>query len=545
MSLFPIPYQPLPVDVEENCTLLCSGWVQTIERGDRSQVQFNVSPCGSALNILTNGTFVEGGDDWNASGTWDFSDNKACSAVGSNDFIQQNIASVNGFIYQLRFDVEVFAGSVIVSTNLGFTGLIAQTGEAILTFNSNGITNVNLFVNQDSAVCIRNVRLMPINTRYRAELQELDGTTVATLPSTAFDVSRNFLTITANWQTLAPPTGCYQLAIFDPCDCSQFGFIGDELEVQRQWRIVDGATATGGVIGGVMAAISVAGAAEIAFRMNNVICPSVAYTFTYTLTGMAAGDIDRFRLRVGNVQGVLRTADGTYTETITSTHSGGLPSDLRASFVLGGTGSFSMTDFSMAAVTPRPTFITVPFELVEDSCTVLVNACGNVDQFNMGFAEINAAGNISGQTGFSPRIRLEGTKRGNGYGGTRAGYEFSTGRKEPTHLRNRKLFAFGFGSPEYVHDFMALLRGFNNVYLDGEAVYFEDDEYPSTSQQKDVDYSTVTLTYSKRTELTENVRTTSLGTGGCSDRGTNLLTNRAEKPTALDVQGGKRPFQIG
>jgi hypothetical protein len=315
------------------------------------------------------------------------------------------------------------------------------------------------------------------------------------------------------------------------------------LEVQRQWFITDNSIGTGSVSGGIMAGISVLGSAETIFRMNNVICPNVAYTFTYTLTGM--GVDDKFRLSVGNANGVQRGADGTYTEVITSTHSGTLPSDLRASFVLGGTGSFSMTNFSMAAVTPRPTFITVPFELVEDSCTVLVNACGNVDQFNMGFAEINAAGNISGQTGFSPRIRLEGTKRGNGYDGTREGYEFSTGRRIPTHLRNRKRFDIGFGGPEYVHDFMALLRGFDNAYVDGEAVYFEDDEYPSTSQQKDVDYATVTLTYSKRTELTENVRTTSLGTGGCSDNGTNLLTNRAEKPTALDVQGGKRPFQIG
>jgi hypothetical protein len=543
MSLFPIPYQPLPVDVEENCTLLCSGWVQTIERGDRSQVQFNVSPCGSAKNVLTNGTFVEGGDDWNAVGVVDFSDNKACVSVGPSGLISQTIDDVSGFTYQLLFDAEVFNGGIIVYTNVGFTGLVVQSGEAVFTFSSTGITEINLFVTTDSAACIRNVRLMPINTRYRAELQELDGTTVATLPATAFSVARNFLTITANWETLAPPTGCYQLAIFDPCDCSQFGFIGDELELQRQWFITDNSTGTGAVTGGVMAGISVMGAAETIFRMNNVICPNVAYTFTYTLTGMAAGD--EFRLFAGIANGVLRTADGTYTEVLTSTHSGDLTSDLRARFTLVGAGTFSMTNFSMEAVTPRPTFITVPFELVEDSCTVLVNACGNIDQFNMGFAEINAAGNISGKTGFSPRIRLEGTKRGNGYDGTREGYEFSTGRRIPTHLRNRKRFDLGFGAPEYVHDFMALLRGFDNAYVDGEAVYFEDDEYPSTSQQKDVDYSTVTLTYSKRTELTENVRTTSLGTGGCSDRGTNLLTNRAGRPTNLNVQGVNTRLQIG
>jgi hypothetical protein len=192
-----------------------------------------------------------------------------------------------------------------------------------------------------------------------------------------------------------------------------------------------------------------------------------------------------------------------------------------------------------------PTYFTVPFRLVDDAkCTVVFNACGDIDQFNMGFAEINLRGNIGGQTGFSPRIRLEGTLRGSSYDGTREGYEFSTGRRIPTHLRTRKVKEFRFEAPGYVHDFMQLLRGFSNVYVNGDAVYMEDSEYPTPSMNPDEDLSGVILTFSKRTELTEMVRTTSLSSGGCSDRGTNLLTTRAGKPTGVNVQGGRIKLQI-
>lgn len=542
MSLTPIPYQPLPIEGDPNCTLAdYGGWIQLVETSDVSQMQFNISPCGSALNILTNGTFVEGDTDWNPSGTWDFSGNKACSSVGSNDFIQQNVTLPNGYILQLIFDVELFAGSVIVSTNLGLTGVIASSGTHTIALASTGVTNVNFFINSSSAACLRNIQLLPVNNRWRVDLETTDGEFVSTL-APAFNVARNFLTISFDWS--AVPFGCYRLAIYDPCDCSQFGFIGDELEVPRQWRITPNSSGTGAIVNGIMAGISVMGAAETIFRMNNVICPNVAYTFTYTLTGMSAGD--QFRLFAGNANGVLRTADGTYTETITSTHSGILPSDLRARFTLSGAGSFAMTNFSMSAVTPVPTYYSKPFKLIPNgSCTTLFNACGNIDQFNMGFAEINAAGNIAGQTGFSPRIRLEGTLRGSGYSGNREHYEFSTGRKTVTHLRTRKSREFGFGAPEYVHDFMQLLRGFDNVYINGQASFSEDDEYPSQSFDKDVDYSTVVLTFSDRTELTENVRTTSLSGRGCSVNGTNLLTTRNGKPTGLNVQGGRNKLQIG
>ena len=134
----PIPYQPLPVDaVAENCTLpQFGGWIQLIERTDATQLQFTVAACDDFLNLLLNPTFVDLGNDWNALGTWDFSGNKACSQVGSSDYIQQNITLPNGYVVQLVIDVEMFAGVVVFSTNLGLVGIITTTGEHTFTFQS-------------------------------------------------------------------------------------------------------------------------------------------------------------------------------------------------------------------------------------------------------------------------------------------------------------------------------------------------------------------------------------------------------------------------
>ncbi len=538
----PIPYQPLPVDFRPNCTMpQYGGWIQLIELSDLTQVQFTIDACASFMNMVLNPTFVSGSTNWNPSGTWDFSGNKACSAVGSNDYIQQNFTLPNGYILQLVVDVEMFAGVVAVSTNLGLIGLLTTTGETTIAFNSNGVTNINFFVNSNSAACLRNIRLKAINTRFRVDLQTPDGDTVTPDIAATFSVTRNFLTVSFDWNTLLATTGCYRLAFFDPCQCDQFGFMGDD------FIIGGGATSTqiilvsgeGGVpADGTITAINTTGAAsQSQFRKTNVICPNVAYTFTYTVTGLNAGD--DFQLRAGIANGTTRATDGTYTDVLTSAHSGELPSDLRwiFDFPADNLTGVTITDFSMEAVEPTPSYATVPFKLIDDgSCTMYFNACGDRDQFNMGFPD----------TGFSPKIRLEGTLRGNGYDGERTGYEFSAGKRIVTHLRTRKLFEFGFRSPEYVHDFMQLLRGFDNTYVNDIAAYAEDSEYPSISLDKDVDMGGVVLRFSNRTELTENVRTDSTSSGGCTVRGNNLLTTNGNRsPTGFNVQGTKTPFQTG
>jgi len=522
MSLTPIPYQPLTVLSPAHCSLPAyDGWKQLIDGQDVSQIQFGVGACATFNNMLQNPTFVHGSDDWNILGFWNFFQNAACSIIGTPDYMQQVIPDINGLIYTLAVDVSLTTGTVIVATNLGQLGVITQGGESVFTFPSNGVTFVSFLVPTNSAACIRNIRLKVINTRFRTDL-EADGEFVQTLGDIDYSLTRTWLTMNIPWSELNVPFGCYRLAIYDPCECNQFGFIGDDFIVGNltQIQVLSGTGAVAGT--GFLSAFNFSGAPSLTiFRKLNVICRNVEYTFTYTLTTMAG--TTTFQLRAGIGNGIIRTANGTYTETITSAHTSIAPEDLRwvFTFPTNATESGAVSNFSMAAVNPIPTFYTVPFQIVNGvGCTTLFSACGDRDEFNFGFPD----------TGFAPQIRLEGTLRGNGYPSKRSTYELSSGRKLLTRFITRKRFEFMFHAPEYVHDFMNLLLGLDNVYIDGNKMFSEDEEYPSLSTEADVDMAAVTLQFTAETELTENVRTSSVSQGGCGNDTVDLLTSRSQRP---------------
>jgi hypothetical protein len=242
---------------------------------------------------------------------------------------------------------------------------------------------------------------------------------------------------------------------------------------------------------------------------------------------------DTFQFASGLTSGTIYTTDGTYTQVITPTWTNDDPLDLRFLFLLDiATLHFVLiTDFSIEAVEPIVTYTSVPFELKETicECTVLVSACGNGDQFNMGFVG----------TGFNPSIRLESTLRGSTYPTTRETYEYSTGQKRAPYFRTRKAKDFTFGAPEYVHDFMVLTLGFDNVYLNGRSVFCENDEPPSISIVEEADFGIATYTYSDAVELTEK-RPCSDGVPlGCGTGGVELEVNVGTRKPILNTSTGK------
>jgi len=206
---------------------------------------------------------------------------------------------------------------------------------------------------------------------------------------------------------------------------------------------------------------------------------------------------DTFQIRAGLYDGTAYTTDGTYTEVFTPTFTNDDPLDLRFIFELDITNPHFvlLTDLSLEATTPIVTYESVVFEHKYEfcECTVLVAACGDSDQFNFGF----------NSTGFKPSIRLEGIYRGSNYPTTKNSYEFSNGNKNTTYMRTRKAKSFLFGAPEYVLDFAALWLGFDNVYIDGVAKYCEDEEPPTPSYEEDIDFATVTYTFTDKQEFTE------------------------------------------
>lgn len=514
MSLGIIPYQPIAFGLEENCTLPCSSWIQKIERGDRTSFQFTYGACGTTNSILNNGDFTDAGTGWTAVGLWTYVFGWARSPIGGAGNIQQAF-SYSGYV-QLSFGLDVTNGTMVLTSNLGLINFYSQGGIITTVFNATGMTNINFFFSSANGGAIQNVELKPIENRNVLAVLDLADNPAAVITNpNFFTLTDGFLTCSIeDWDSLAIPDGCYRFAVADDCECSQFGFIGDDFDVPNQFVVSVGGSSNVDISGGAMS-VTNSGVSAVTVLKVGVLCVGIAYDFTYTLSGMVVGD--NFRLASGTANGILRTADGTYTETITVTASNDNAQDLRFIFgFVGGLHAVDLFGFNIGASAPVLTYKSEPFSLKDShdcpNCTVLVEACGNSDQLGFGF----------NGSGFKPVIRLEGTYRGSSYDSVKTSYEFATGKRVNPYGRLRKIKSLIFGAPEYVHDFMQTLTLIDNVYIDGVIKHCEDDEYPSIAFETDADMGIVTMTFSDKTELTEKRSCVTVADTGCSPDGTVL-----------------------
>ena len=90
-------------------------------------------------------------------------------------------------------------------------------------------------------------------------------------------------------------------------------------------------------------------------------------------------------------------------------------------------------------------------------------------------------------TSFNPKVRLLANYGQGQHTGLSEAYKDSTGFKSAYYYSGDKVRDFAYSSAEYIHDFMAHLRGYDHVYVDGVEVFVEDEEPPSISWVKGYD----------------------------------------------------------
>lgn len=130
-----------------------------------------------------------------------------------------------------------------------------------------------------------------------------------------------------------------------------------------------------------------------------------------------------------------------------------------------------------------------------NSCTLLINACNNSDA--MGFV-------FSGST-FSPRIRVEAKLRQAKYETDVLRFTKSSGTKLNYNYTSRKSKNLAISlQPEYVHDFLRLLLGFDNVFIDNVEYVVDDDEYNIVYIAELDNYGSVSILVSKKTQNVKN-----------------------------------------
>lgn len=513
MSLGIIPYQPIAFGLEENCTLPCSSWVQKIARTDRTSFQFTFGACGTTNNVLENGDFSDDGTGWTIINDWTFGDNVAISPAETLGWIEHPIVGQAGLYYEITFTVEINNGTMFIASDDGIIETYTASGTYTVVIDSEDMLVLLWYFDTPLGGTLSNVIWLPLTNRVVIGIFDLNDNYVATVPNAYLIYTAGYLTVSIeNWEVggLGIPNGCYKFAALDPCQCAQFGFFGEDFEWPSQFVVVSGGANV--TIGGGTMEVLNSGITSAAVSKLNVACVGTTYLIEYTLSGMVGADT--FQIRIGTANGTVQTADGTYSESITVTATNDNLQDIRFLFgIPAGLHLVTLSDFSFEASEPIITYESQPFQLVSDTvacaCTVLVAACGNGDQLNFGFTG----------TGFKPIIRLEGTYRGGGYPSVRTSYEHSSGNKVTPYARMRKAKTLAFGAPEYVHDFMQLLLFLDNVYIEGVAKYCEDQEYPTPSLDENVDYGTISMTFTDKIELTEKRPCAATAPIGCAEDG--------------------------
>ena len=131
-----------------------------------------------------------------------------------------------------------------------------------------------------------------------------------------------------------------------------------------------------------------------------------------------------------------------------------------------------------------------------NGCTKVINICNNE----------NGLGFVFGSNNFSPRIRIECKIKRAKYASERNNYTDSKGTKKNYYYSGRKQKQLCTDQqPEYVHDFLRLLLGADNVFIDNVAYSVDDDEYNVEYADVNDNVGKVRLLISEQTQNVKNV----------------------------------------
>jgi hypothetical protein len=453
--------------------------------------------CLSERNLLLNGDFIDPTSaPWTLTGLWSYSApaGTLTKLVGAWSTGYQISPVANGTLVRITVDVEVYEQAVLLQFGTQLE-VVNQTGVYTFWAVADSLLSVGFVGNSDSSFKLKELTMTAINTNFVVEVIDVDDVVVFTFNSVDdpayFNFQGGFMTCSYDWldgDGECLPDGCYRLRVSDPCDCGNGGFVAEDfVTIRNQWQYNGSSWLVAAGVANFNGAVS----GDYCF-VDHVVCDGEDYEVTYTLANMVG---NTFRITLGVGSGATQTADGTYTETITA-NGVGLSLFRMIGTNTGGASAFQVTDLTIRRVERSFNFLSNTFSLMQDTgCTLVVSACDDEDNLQGGF----------NGTGFTPQVRLAVVYGQGFYKSESKEYEFNSGRKDVYYFRSRKILELSFGCPSYIHDFMATLRGYSHVFLDGAEMFIESEEYPRPKYIERWDWAEAVLDVSKKIELTEKV----------------------------------------
>lgn len=504
-----IPNQPVFFGSTDACSNDEITIDQLVDNTDTTQFQFNIEPCISATQLMSDPNFADP-NSWTLNANWGIALNQLCASgntmAGISATSDTQLTTTSYYQVQIIVDSISSGGSFTVKFGGTIVGYLTSIGTyTFWGFPTSFFGNTGLIIspdNDDDTICISNTTAYEILTNFIFAIYNSTNTFVTQISYTSqptyFTFVDDTVTVTIDWATLGLSNNCYYICMLDPCEnTGGQNYPATILNPTMTWDGADtpnwtltfawgsAATYIYGTYPGALFANT--------FYQDNIFNSfTTTYSITITVTGGTGIDLDVFfgTNLVGNI-----TTTGTHTIS-------GIPSgSFRLTVAIEG-GNNVLVD-NISPVTVRSTNYTCNqtsnrFSVGDysDGCTKLINACNNENGLGFNF----------NNSGFTPRIRLEAKLKQAKYPQERNIYEDSLGSKKVVYFNGKKTKSLAIDlQPEYVHDFMRLMGGFDNFYIDGVLYFVEDDEYSVEYSDVSDDLGKVRITVSERTQNVKNI----------------------------------------
>lgn len=505
------PNQPVKFNLTtEPCTTDVADYVQLVDNTDDTQFQLGLTLCNGQENVVPSPNFEDAAD-------YGYSSNWTISYVGGNGQICSEGTLANGFSSVYSFDPTLYYyveinvlsctdGSVFdVYLGANLIGTFSEAG----VFSAYGFPTIQaaqylLSVQQRNAVdvcCISSINAYPLLTNFIIPIYNTADVYVTSISyasnPTYFAFVEDSVTITIDWSTLGLSDNCYYLGLLDPCE---------NTNGQNYPPVITNNTFTGSATGWTLGASW----SYAANAVNATYSAALPVSRNYlTSSDVFVNYISTYDVSV-NVTAITGTIEvyfgGVLVETITTTGvhvCTGTPNTNLDFYIYIRSGTVTVTSCVPSTVSSAnytTNAETNVFQLSDyiNICpnTLLINACNSSNAF--GFVFKNA--------GFTPRIRLLSKLKNSNYDNERVKSEDSSGKVNIAYFKRRKTKLFAADLlPEYIHDFLSTLSGYDKFYIDDTAYIVEDDEYNVTYDASQDNVGSIEMRVSEQVQLVRNV----------------------------------------
>lgn len=490
------------------CSTDTDYYVQIVDNTDKTQFQLGLTICNGQSQLFPDPNFNDP-PQYTLGANWAISANTLCHTAGSiqpvytieqfGDDTQYYQVSIIVYSISAGATFNVYFGSTLVGT---FSTVGSHT---FYGFPSGGVGARPLIIqpqNSVDTVCIIALTSFEILTNFGVLFYNTETGSQTVLfyqdDTSYFSFVDDSLTITIDWAEFATPNTCYQLCILDPCEntngqnypanITNPQFTGSA----TGWTVGDNWVYSSNTIEGTFSGVS----GHSLSQDNVFINYSSTYSVTIVVTQIVSGG--SFTVSFGSTVIATISTVGTHIVTGTPEVSLGITITLVAS--VGAIIIDSIIATSISVEDYICDYTSNTFKLSDYSCacpeTLLINACNDED--GLGF--------VFNGSGFTPRLRLQAKLKQAKYPSQRIVEEDSNGTKRVIYFNGKKAKNLVADLlPEYIHDFLRTLGGYDRFYINGVDYFVEDDEYNVTYDDSQDNVGSITLLVSEKTQLIRNV----------------------------------------